>query len=94
MTARSRLCAWIGRHPLLAFFALTYGLTWPYMVVEALGSWNMIPFRLPLALLIPMGYGPTLAALIVVGALRGKSGMRALLRPLPRDVDLRLRVYR
>src|SRR5687768_9040376 len=65
ITARSRLRAWIGRHPLLVFFALTYGLTWPYMVVEALGSWNMIPFRLPFALFIPMGYGPTFAALIV-----------------------------
>jgi len=82
ITAGSRLRTWIGRHPLLAFIVLTYGLTWPYMVVEALGSWNMIPFRLPFALLIPMGYGPTFAALIVVGALHGKAGIRALLRPL------------
>jgi hypothetical protein len=33
-------------------------------------------------LLIAQGYGPTFAALIVVGLLRGRVGIRELLRPL------------
>lgn len=79
---RSGLRAWVARRPLLAFVALAYLLTWPYLAVEALASWDLIPFHLPVLLLLPMGYGPTFAALIVVGAMRGRAGIGALLRPL------------
>jgi uncharacterized protein len=80
--ARSGLRAWIARRPLLAFVALAYLLTWPYLAVEALASWDLIPFRLPMLLMLPMGYGPTFAALIVVGVMRGRAGIGELLRPL------------
>jgi membrane protease YdiL (CAAX protease family) len=66
-------------YPLTSFFLLAYALTWPYMIVDALGSHGLLPFRLPVLLFIPMGYGPTFAALIVTGALAGKPGIRALL---------------
>jgi uncharacterized protein len=70
------------RYPLTGFFLLAYALTWPYMIVDALGSHGLLPFRLPVVLWIPMGYGPTFAALIVTGAISGKAGIRLLLRRL------------
>jgi uncharacterized protein len=52
------------------------------MIVDALGSHGVLPFRLPMLLWIPAGYGPTFAALIVTGATSGKMGIRTLLRRL------------
>jgi uncharacterized protein len=69
----------IRRYPLTAFFILAYMLSWPYMIVDALGSHGLLAFRLPLLLWIPMGYGPTFAALIITAALAGKTGIRTLL---------------
>lgn len=73
--AGGSLRAWIARRPLPVFFVLAFALTWPYMIVDALGS-------LPFVLWIPMGYGPTFAALIVTAATEGKGSVRALLRRL------------
>jgi uncharacterized protein len=78
-TAGSSHTRLLRRYPLTAFFILAYALTWPYMIVDALGSHGLLPFRLPVLLFIPMGYGPTFAALIVTGALAGKTGIRTLL---------------
>ena len=77
--AASPLNQLIRRYPLTAFFVLAYALSWPYMIVDALGSHGLLGFRLPMLLWIPMGYGPTFAALIVTGALVGKTGIRTLL---------------
>jgi uncharacterized protein len=74
--------SYIQKNPLLSFFLLAIGLTWIFMITDALGSHNMIPFRLPLPLMVVMGYMPTLAAVIVTGATRGKEGVRALFRKL------------
>jgi uncharacterized protein len=52
------------------------------MIVDALGSHGLLPFRLPMLLWIPGGYGPTFAALIVTGVLTGKTGIRTLLKRL------------
>src|SRR5258705_10038351 len=49
------------------------------MIVDALGSHGLLAFRLPMLLWIPMGYGPTFAAMIVTAALAGKTGIRTLL---------------
>lgn len=46
------------------------------MIVNALGSQNILPFRLPIPLLIVMGYMPTLAAGIVTGLTKGKAGVK------------------
>lgn len=75
---------WLQAHPLLAYFLLAFGLTWPFMIAELLGSWGVIPFRLTLSsaglpLILFIAYGPTLAALIVTGVTSGKAGIRALL---------------
>lgn len=72
----------IRRYPLISFFILAFGLTWIFMIVDALGSQGILPFRLPLPLMVVMGYMPTLAAVIVVGTTRGKEGTRALFRKL------------
>src|SRR6266508_1224132 len=78
-TFESPIARLLRRYPLTAFFLLAYALSWPYMIVDALGSHGLLPFRLPMLLWIPGGYGPTFAALIVTGTLDGKTGMRALL---------------
>jgi membrane protease YdiL (CAAX protease family) len=72
----------VQKYPLTIFFALAIGLTWTFMIADALGSQGILPFRLPLPLMLVMGYMPTLAAVIVVGRTRGKAGVRALFRKL------------
>ncbi len=68
----------IGRYPLIAFFLLVFALTWPFLIVDALGSQGVFSFRLSIPLLILTGYMPTLAAVIVTGLTKGKAGVRAL----------------
>lgn len=72
----------IRKYPLVSFFLLAIGLTWIFMITDALGSHGIIPFRLPLPLMIVMGYMPTLAAVIVTGQTKGKDGVKALFRKL------------
>lgn len=80
----SGLMTWVKQHALLAYSLLTFGLTWPLMLAEVLGSWGVIPFRLTLSgtgllLTLFMGYGPTIAALIITGVISGRAGIRTLL---------------
>jgi CAAX protease family protein len=70
------------RYPLPAFFLLTFGLTWIFMITDAFGSRGIVPFRLPIPLLIVMGYMPTLAAMIVTWQIKGREGVRALFKKL------------
>jgi uncharacterized protein len=72
----------IQKYPLTSFFMLAIGLTWIFMIADALGSHGILPFRLPLPLMVLMGYMPTLAAVIVTGQTEGRQGVRALLRKL------------
>ena len=77
-TSNQAKASFVQKYPLVTFFVLVFALTWSFMVVDALGSQNILPFRLPIPLLIVMGYMPTLAAVIVTGLTKGKVGMRAL----------------
>jgi len=70
------------RYPLFSFFVLAIGLTWIFMITDALGSHSIVPFRLPVPLLIVMGYMPTLAAVVVAFKTEGRKGVRALFRKL------------
>lgn len=75
--------SFIQRYPLAAFILLAFLLTWPFLIADALGSWGIIPFRLPLSgpgiiLTILMGYCPTIAAVIVTGFTSGRPGIRKL----------------
>jgi membrane protease YdiL (CAAX protease family) len=75
----------IARWPLVAFFALAFGLTWSFLIADALGQRGLIPFRLTLsgpglAFALLMSYGPTLAALFVIGVTEGRAGIWSLLK--------------
>lgn len=70
--------SFVQKRPLIAFFLLVFGLTWPFMFVDALGSHDILPFRLSIPWMIVMGYMPTLAAVIVSGLTQGKKGIRTL----------------
>jgi CAAX protease family protein len=74
--------SFVLRYPLFTFFVLAIGLTWIFMITDALGSHDLIPFRLNVPLLILMGYMPTIAAVIVTGLTKGKDGIKALFRKL------------
>src|SRR5690349_8812442 len=80
----SPLKRFIIRHSLSVFFGLAFGISWLFLVADALGSRGLIPFRLTLSgpgllLALLMSYGPTLAALIVTWATEGAVGLRRLL---------------
>ena len=70
------------KYPLTTFFLLLLGLTWPFMIWDALASHEILPFRLPLPVMLLQSYMPTLAAVIVVGLTTGREGIRALFRKL------------
>ena len=74
--------SFIQKYPLAGFFLLAFGLTWIFMITDALGSHHILPFRLPILLMIVMGYMPTLAAVIVTRVTKGKEGVRALFSKL------------
>jgi len=66
----------------MVFFALVLVLTWPFMIWDALASHGILPFRLPLPVMLMQSYMPTLAAVIVLGLTTGKAGIRTLFRKL------------
>jgi membrane protease YdiL (CAAX protease family) len=88
LTGRATLVSWIrrftARHPLALFFILAFGISWAFLVADALGSQGIIPFRLPLngpgiLLALIMSYGPTIAAFCVARITGGKEGVKSLL---------------
>lgn len=72
--------SFVERYQISILFLLVLGLTWPFMIVDVLGSHGILPFRVPVILWLVMGYMPTLAAVIVTGLTQGKEGVRALFR--------------
>ncbi len=71
-----------SKYPILLFIFLVYALTWPFFIVEVLASYEMLPFELPMPIMILQGFMPGLAAVIVTGLISGKVGIRALLSKL------------
>lgn len=68
------LTALMRRHPMIAFFALAYGISWAML----LALYGLL--GLPAALVILLQtLGPTLAALVMAGVLEGPAGRRRLL---------------
>jgi uncharacterized protein len=63
-------------------FLLVLGLTWPFMIWDMLASQDILPFRLPVPVMLMQSYMPTLAAVIVTGLISGRTGIRALFRKL------------
>lgn len=72
--------SFIERYQIPILFLLVLGLTWPFMIVDVLGSHGILPFRVPVILWLVMGYMPTLAAVIVTGLTQGKEGVRTLFK--------------
>jgi hypothetical protein len=68
------------RHGLLAFFVLTYAITWS---CSAIATTGFLPFRFPSAISamcsILLHYGPALAAIITAGIVGRKKGIVGLL---------------
>jgi uncharacterized protein len=74
-TARTRhrsIGALVRRHPLVSFFVLSCLLSW----------WAVVPFAMGLSPVPVAGFGPFLAALIVLALTEGRVGVRALLRSM------------
>jgi CAAX protease family protein len=69
-----RLSRVAKRHPLIAFFMLTYALTWSAWPVWAMGFYPNPIFS----------FAPFLAALVVLALTHGKSGVGGLLRRMVR----------
>jgi uncharacterized protein len=75
----ARILRVVRRHPLITFFALAYALSW----------WPAILYALDLSPQPIVGFGPFLAALVVLAITRGKTGVLTLLR---RMVQWRVRL--
>ena len=63
---------------LLAFFFLTYGLSWAVEIPLALRAQGLLSAHVPWSLHYLAAYGPMLAAIIVTGITRGRGGLREL----------------
>jgi len=70
----NRLSNVVKRHPLIVFFVLAYVLSW----------WPSILYAFDLSPQPIVGFGPFLAALVVLAITRGKSGMMRLLLSMVR----------
>lgn len=76
----------LRKHQIAVYFALVYGISWMCWVPVALVSSKLLPVELPkpvmLGALAAGICGPGLAALLLTGALEGKSGIRSLIKRL------------
>ena len=68
----SRISRTVNQYPLITYFALTYALSW----------WPWIFYVFDLLPQPIVGFGPFLAAVVVLGATRGKAGVFTLLRQM------------
>jgi membrane protease YdiL (CAAX protease family) len=68
---------------LVAFFLLAFALSWSVWIPAALASRGLFPLQVSPMLTSVLGtFGPSLAALILLGVTAGKKGVTALLRRL------------
>ena len=63
----------LKRYPITSFFVLAFMISWSIRIPMAIFSIDAAPLKLLAE------FGPTIAALIVTGAVHGKAGVRALL---------------
>jgi membrane protease YdiL (CAAX protease family) len=77
--SKNRIGQILQQHPLSTFFVLTYLIAWSVYAIQA----GLFPFQLPEPISdFLVNWAPGFAAIIVVAALGGLGGIRALLRPL------------
>lgn len=68
----------LKKYPLLSFFFLAYLFTWSNWLPQALTSRGITSIQVPGFLTLLSGYGPALAAIIVVSLTYGRQGLREL----------------
>jgi membrane protease YdiL (CAAX protease family) len=69
---------WIGRRPLVAYFVITYAISWAIAVPLAARALGLLTLPIPFALHYLMPFGPMLAAIIVTRVTEGTDGLREL----------------
>jgi len=74
----------LRRHPLFGFFAIAYAFTWALGVPLLLSKRGLIGIQVPDLLEPVAAFGPFVAALVVLRAVHGSDGQRALLQSLRR----------
>jgi uncharacterized protein len=76
--------AFIKRHPLLSYFALTFAITWGIFVL-AVGGPGGIPATkeefttMPLLAILAVLLGPSVSGIVLTGLVHGRAGLRDLL---------------
>jgi uncharacterized protein len=81
--------AFLKRHPLLSYFALTFAITWGLFVL-AVGGPGGIPATkeefttLPLGAILAVLVGPSVSGIVLTGLVYGREGFRDLLTRLRR----------
>lgn len=75
------MTSWIKRHPVFAFYILAFLFSWLGWVPQAFYARGLFPFDSPIFLLLG-GFGPAIAAVIVIAILKGKEGPAGLFRAL------------
>lgn len=77
--------SWLNRHPLSAYFALAFGISWSFiLVILAARGFDLSPMQ-PLEaglILLAMLLGPSLSGLIVTSILEGRAGLHELVARL------------
>ncbi len=76
--------AFIQRHPVLSYYALTFAISWGGVAVVAGPLGPSAGASIMVALLLVIAAGPTIACLILTGVLDGRAGYRDLLTRLTR----------
>lgn len=71
---RRRRLSWLVKHPLVTFFVLAYVFSW----------WSWIPYAMGAFSNPIVGFGPFLAAIVVLLATHGKAGLVSLLHRMGR----------
>jgi membrane protease YdiL (CAAX protease family) len=71
--------AFVRRHPLAVFLVLVFTLTWALEIPWIESTDGPVKFDFPFPLLFVMGWMPGVAAILVTGAISGRSGIRTLL---------------
>jgi hypothetical protein len=75
---------WIKEHPLLAYSALAYAITWAMALAIAASVQGWIGLSIPNSAHFLTSYGPMLSALIVTAFVSGTTGIRELVGRMTR----------
>ncbi len=75
---KTKLLTWLQSHPLAAFFALACAVSWAIEIPLALTVRGIIRSDIPFSLHYLAGYGPMLAAIVMIGLTGGKTGLKGL----------------